>query len=129
MGPGARMPKISRGQGPALAALRIPQYRWLFASNMAFFFAMQGQMVVRLLIVWELTQDKAMLGYTSFAVAVPMVLISPFGGVIADRMDRRKLILFAAPPAFRGWFAGTARLFANAVVYGPGLGADQPLGW
>jgi len=93
MGPGARMPKLPGG-GPALAALRIPQYRWLFASNMAFFYAMQGQMIVRLLIVWELTQDKAMLGYTSFAVAVPMVLISPFGGVIADRLDRRKLILF-----------------------------------
>ncbi len=94
MGPGARMPKMPGGGGPALAALRIPQYRWLFASNMAFFYAMQGQMVVRLLIVWEMTQDKAMLGYTSFAVAVPMVLISPFGGVIADRLDRRKLILF-----------------------------------
>ncbi len=94
MGPGVRMPKMPGGGGPAWVALRIPQYRWLFASNMAFFFAMQGQMVVRLLIVWEITQDKAMLGYTSFAVAVPMVLISPFGGVIADRMDRRKLILF-----------------------------------
>lgn len=88
------MPNMPGGRGSALAALRIPQYRWLFASNMAFFYAMQGQMLVRLLIVWDLTQDKAMLGYTSFAVAVPMVLISPFGGVIADRMDRRKLILF-----------------------------------
>ncbi|MGE4608530.1 MAG: MFS transporter [Myxococcota bacterium] len=94
MGPGARMPKMPGQGGPALAALRIPQYRWLFASNMAFFFAMQGQMVVRLLIVWDLTQNKAMLGYMSFAVAVPMVVISPFGGVIADRLDRRKLILF-----------------------------------
>ncbi|MFP8878730.1 MAG: MFS transporter [Myxococcota bacterium] len=88
------MPKMPGRGGPALAALRIPQYRWLFASNMAFFFAMQGQMVVRLLIVWDLTQNKAMLGYMSFAVAVPMVVISPFGGVIADRLDRRKLILF-----------------------------------
>jgi hypothetical protein len=30
---------------------------------------------------------------------------------------------------FRGWFRGTARLLANAVVYGPGAGARQPLGW
>jgi MFS family permease len=99
------MPNMPGSGGSAWAPLRIPQYRWLFASNMAFFFAMQGQMVVRLLIVWELTQDKAMLGYTSFAVAVPMVLISPFGGVIADRMDRRKLILF-----------GQAFLASNEII-------------
>ncbi|MFN0006840.1 MAG: M14 family metallopeptidase [Planctomycetota bacterium] len=40
-----------------------------------------------------------------------------------------QVILFASPPAFRGWFPGTARLLANAVVYGPGAGARQPLGW
>ena len=50
-------------------------------------------MVVRLLLVWEMTGDKATLGITNFAVAVPMVLIAPFGGVIADRLDRRNLIL------------------------------------
>lgn len=82
-----------RRSGGAFAALRNPQYRWLFASNMAFFFAMQGQMVVRLLLVWEITGNKAALGYTSFLVAIPMVVISPFGGVIADRLDRRNLIL------------------------------------
>lgn len=40
-----------------------------------------------------------------------------------------QVILFACPPNFRGWFRGTARLLANAVVYGPGAGARQPIGW
>jgi hypothetical protein len=40
-----------------------------------------------------------------------------------------QVILFACSPNFRGWFRGTARLLANAVVYGPGAGARQPLGW
>jgi len=40
-----------------------------------------------------------------------------------------QVILFASSPVFRGWFPGTARLLANAVVYGPGAGARQPLGW
>ncbi len=93
--PGAPHPAAASpsGSGGTLSALRNPQYRWLFASNMAFFFAMQGQMLIRLLLVWEITDNKAALGYTSFMVAVPMVLIAPFGGVIADRMDRRNLIL------------------------------------
>jgi len=40
-----------------------------------------------------------------------------------------QVILFAAQPGFRGLFRGTGRLFANAVIYGPGLGADQPSDW
>jgi hypothetical protein len=40
-----------------------------------------------------------------------------------------QVILFACPPAFRGWFRGTTRLLANAIVYGPGAGARQPVGW
>ena len=40
-----------------------------------------------------------------------------------------QVILFACAPSFRGWFRGTARLLANAVVYGPGAGARQPTAW
>jgi len=40
-----------------------------------------------------------------------------------------QVILFACMPAYRGYHAATARLFGNAVVLGPGLGADQPIGW
>jgi len=46
-----------------------------------------------------------------------------------ERKGHGEIVLFAAPPAFRGYNAASARLFANAVVLGPGLGADQPIGW
>lgn len=39
-----------------------------------------------------------------------------------------QIILFASTPAFRGIQRGSARLFSNAVIYGPGLGAHQPIG-
>lgn len=38
-----------------------------------------------------------------------------------------QVILFAAPPVFRGATLGTARLFHNALIFGPGCGTDQPL--
>lgn len=79
----------------AVRSLKIPQYRWLFASNMAFFYAMNGQMIVRSILAYELTGDPFKLGWTFAAVAVPMVIVSPFGGVIADRFDRRLLIQFS----------------------------------
>jgi hypothetical protein len=46
-----------------------------------------------------------------------------------ERKGSGQIVLFAAMPAYRGYHRATARLFANAVVYGPGLGADQPISW
>jgi len=43
-----------------------------------------------------------------------------------ERQGSGQVILFASSPVFRGWFRGTERLLANAVVYGPGAGADLP---
>ena len=49
--------------------------------------------------------------------------------VTVERRGQGQVILFANQPAFRGYFDATARLFANAVIYGPGAGANQPIGW
>ncbi|RKY22139.1 MAG: hypothetical protein DRQ55_02010 [Planctomycetota bacterium] len=40
-----------------------------------------------------------------------------------------QVILMAQVPGFRGQFLSGARMFSNAVIYGPGLGARQPVGW
>ncbi len=46
-----------------------------------------------------------------------------------EHIGHGQLILFAAEPGFRGFHKATGRLLENAVVYGPGVGADQPIGW
>jgi len=46
-----------------------------------------------------------------------------------ERKGHGQVILFASTPAFRGYQLASARLFANAVVLGPGLGADLPTDW
>jgi hypothetical protein len=46
-----------------------------------------------------------------------------------ERKGHGQIVLFAAQPAFRGYHLASARLFANAVVLGPGLGASLPAGW
>jgi MFS family permease len=75
--------------------LRVDAYRWLFVSNVAFFFAMNSQALVRGFLAFRLTGNEFALGSVSFAVAVPMLLVSPLGGVLADRVDRRRLIMAA----------------------------------
>ena len=81
------------GWRAATASMRFEQFRWVFGSNMAFFFAMNGQFIVRSYLAFKLTDSAFALGLVNLVVAVPMLLISPFGGVVADRVEKRRLIL------------------------------------
>lgn len=47
--------------------------------------------------------------------------------VTREPFGRGQVILFATSPTFRGCARGTTRVFLNAVVYGPGFGAAQPV--
>lgn len=85
----------AHGLGRATESLAIPAFRRIFVSNMAFFLAMGGQSVVRPWLAFELTDSPFALALVSAATAVPMLLLSPFGGVLADRMERRLVIMLA----------------------------------
>lgn len=91
MPPLVEIPQQSRGG--AFESLKHEQFRWLYASNILFFFAMNGQFIVRSILVYELTGSKLALGLINLVVAIPMLIVSPFGGVIADRVERRGLIM------------------------------------
>ncbi len=96
--PGEGVHVIAAHHGSALdrllASLRYAQFRWLYISNVAFMFAMMSQFLVRSVLAYDLTDNNAFaLGIVSFVVALPMCVVAPLGGAVADRVDRRKLIL------------------------------------
>ncbi|MXY73011.1 MAG: MFS transporter [Dehalococcoidia bacterium] len=75
-------------------SLRYEQFRWLYISNMAFMFAMMAMFLVRSVLAYDLTDhDPFSLGIVNFVVAIPMLVVAPLGGAVADRIDRRRLIL------------------------------------
>ena len=43
-------------------------------------------------LAWELSHSGAVLGLVAFADLFPTLLIGPFGGALADRLDRRWLL-------------------------------------
>jgi len=47
--------------------------------------------------------------------------------VTRERVGSGQVILFAASPTFRGATKGTMRVFTNAIICGPGMGASQPI--
>ncbi|MEJ2102398.1 MAG: MFS transporter, partial [Desulfobacterales bacterium] len=76
------------------AALTLPAYRIFFSALLMQMTAMNMQMVARSWFMYELTGSAVMLGAVGLGGALPMLSVSLFGGVLADRV-RKKSILVA----------------------------------
>lgn len=50
------------------------------------------QMLARGYLVYDITGSASLLGFVSAGMAIPMLFLAPFGGVIADRVERKRLI-------------------------------------
>lgn len=76
-------------------ALRERDFAWYFTGNTAFFLAMQMNQLLRGYLAYELTNAAVALGLIAVTMALPMLLIAPIGGVIADRYNKRTLLIIA----------------------------------
>ena len=85
--------EASKPKSGAFSVLSIPEFRWLFFGNVGFFFAMNGQILTRTILAWDLTGLAQSLAYINLVVAVPMIFVSMIGGAITDRVERRRLII------------------------------------
>jgi MFS family permease len=82
------------GFGRMFGALQAaPYYRTYWFGNQASLLSMQMQQVAMGFLAFELTSSATILGLVNLAVGLPMLFMSPFGGVIADRYPKRKIIL------------------------------------
>lgn len=70
-------------------SLREANFRWYFISMLGVFGAMNMQMLVRGYVVFQLTGSYVALGTISLANAVPGLLLSLPGGVVADRIAKK----------------------------------------
>ena len=75
-------------------SLKNPSYRLYFVVTIANFAAMSMQMFTSPLLIYRLTGSKALLGTMSLVSAAPMILISIFGGAIADRLSKKKILFY-----------------------------------
>ncbi len=75
------------------AALRIPDYRRFLAMRLMATLAIQIMSVSVGYYVYELTNDPLMLGFIGLAEAIPAIGISLWAGHLADKHNRRNLLL------------------------------------
>ena len=125
------------GIATALTALRHRDFRWLWAGT---FCATGGQWIQQATLGWvayELTGSGALLGAVLGMRAIPMLLLAPVSGLVAERYDRRwalaasqvlvcvislLLALALALDALRVW-----HLFAFTLLAGVGAVFDRTL--
>jgi len=76
-----------------LRAFQSRNYRLFFTGQSISLVGTWMQQVAMSWLVYRLTGSAAMLGLVGFAGQIPSVLISPLAGVLADRWNRRRIIL------------------------------------
>lgn len=74
--------------------LRHRPFRRLWASTSVTTIGSQLTAVAVPKQIYDLTQSSAWVGYASFAGLLPLVVFALWGGAVADRVDRRTLMLF-----------------------------------
>jgi len=79
--------------GDTFASLREREFLWFLSGNSAFFTGMQMQFILRYFLAWELTESALATTLLTLPIALPFLTITPFGGVIADRFNKRTLLI------------------------------------
>lgn len=70
-----------------------PHYRSYWLGNQANTLVMQMQVVANGYLAFTLTDSATALGVVAFAQSAPMLIVSPLGGVLADRLEKRAVLL------------------------------------
>ena len=107
----------SSGWRATFASLSVPGYRLYFNGMVAFFAAMNMMIVLRGYLVYDITGSKIALSMVMLGVALPMLVMAPIGGVIADRVDRRALMIWAQIVVFLLNLFNTVLIIAGVIEF------------
>jgi len=119
---------MTEALGRSFASLQIPNYRRYFVGQLASLSGNWMQMVAEIWVILTLTGSGVAVGLTTALQFVPMLLLGAFGGLIADRVPKRRLLLttqtlHAIPPLTMLGLALTAGLepwMVYALVFARG---------
>ena len=106
-----------------LARYRDVTFSSLGTRNYRLYFIGQGislcgtwmQMVAQSWLVWVLTHSGAMLGTVAALQFLPVLLLAPYGGLLADRFSKRRL-LFVTQSAAAVLAIGLGTLYAGGAL-------------
>ena len=81
------------GNLTTLSSFQAPAFRLFYASMLCQMAAMNMHMVVQSLLVYRITGSPTALGVVAVANAAPALVLGLFGGVLADRVPKKRIII------------------------------------
>jgi MFS family permease len=75
------------------ASLANPNYRLYFAGQSVSLIGTWMQMIAQSFLVFQLTGSGTQVGFIVALQTLPVMLLGPYGGVVADRVDKRRLMI------------------------------------
>ena len=91
-GPDERLSRGFWSRSP-LRAFVHPQFRLLWAASLGSIMSFFMVMLARGWLILELTDSPFLVTAVQAVSMLPMMVLPPFGGVIADRLDRRAILI------------------------------------
>jgi MFS family permease len=85
--------RVLRAGRVTFAALSVRNYRRYYGGQAVSLIGTWMQMTAQAWLVLSLTHSGAALGAVVALQTLPVLLLAPYGGVIADRLDKRKLMI------------------------------------
>ena len=86
--------QVAQQRPDPYVALRFPEFRSYIGMRFFFTFAYQMQAVILGYHIYSITKDPLSLGLIGLAEALPSIGISLYGGYVADKTDKKKLLLW-----------------------------------
>ncbi len=77
----------------AFAALHHAAFRWFFFGQLISVSGTWMQSVALQIVIYAMTGSEAALGLAALAQGIPTLVLTPFAGVIVERMPRRNLLI------------------------------------
>jgi MFS family permease len=85
--------RLHAALGATFAALRVRNYRRYYAGQAISLIGTWMQVTAQSWLVLTLTRSSTDLGLVVAAQTLPVLLLGPYGGVVADRVDKRALMV------------------------------------
>ena len=99
------------------ASLKHRNFRIYWFGQIAFVLGFQILQVTQLWLVYDLTGSYLKLGFVGASSAIPMILLSLFGGVVADRIDRKRLLIASQTVISISVLITTALIYLDLIRY------------
>ncbi len=99
-------------------SLRYRDFRWVMLGSLGGQSAYWALIIARGVLVLEMTNSSAWVGVATFAAMVPRFLMPPVAGYLADRFDRRSVLVVAYVLQFFNVLALAGLAFADMLTIG-----------